>query len=127
MPACNTSQNVIESYLHRDFKSPAICHLSLCSDTELPAKDTDISYKSTTSSNDLRAHITDTPTNKDASKLAADEAAVTSGAPAVQLTGKHFFPVVQMLRFYWLPVLLQWTWEFWFAAAFYCYTSYLPG
>jgi hypothetical protein len=72
-------------------------------------------------------HIADTPATKKTTKLAADEAATDNSAAAVQLTGKRFFPVVQMLRFYWLPVLLQWTWEFWFAAAFYCYTSYLPG
>jgi hypothetical protein len=75
-------------------------------------------------------HIADDPATKVASMVAVDEAATDSSAanmPAVQLTGKRFFPVVQMLRFYWLPVLLQWTWEFWFAAAFYCYISYIPG
>lgn len=69
--------------------------------------------------------VEDPPASKDASNTTADN---SSSLPAVHVTGgKKFFPVLQMLRFYWLPVLLQWTWEFWFAAAFYCYTSYMPG
>jgi hypothetical protein len=69
--------------------------------------------------------IDDTPATKDATNTTAT--ADSSSAPAVHMTGKKFFPVLEMLRFYWLSVLLQWTWEFWFAAAFYCYTSYMPG
>uniref|UniRef100_A0A383V7P2 Major facilitator superfamily (MFS) profile domain-containing protein n=1 Tax=Tetradesmus obliquus TaxID=3088 RepID=A0A383V7P2_TETOB len=100
-------------------------------DIEGHSKDADISTKSvaSTGSKDLTMRIEEPfPAAKDASIDATCTGSAAGSLPAVHVTGgKKFFPVLQMLRFYWLPVLLQWTWEFWFAAAFYCYTSYMPG
>lgn len=36
-----------------------------------------------------------------------------SNQPRVHITGKKYWPVMEMLRYHWLAVLLQFTWEFW--------------
>eukprot|EP00775_Hariotina_reticulata_P005128 gene5128-5368_t len=51
----------------------------------------------------------------------------SSSISSVPTAGRGYWPMVEMLRSYWLPVLLQWTWEFWFAAAFVSYSTYMPS